>query len=87
MINHADAQYFTPRGQVYQYDENIYIVQHNGQHLMGMSTYTDEYALAESVILGDIVNLSDDTLYYIIVRGNVYKDGDVWEKTGIGQKF
>ena len=87
MITQADAQYFTPRGQVYQYDENIYIVQHNGKHLMGMSTYTDEYALAESVILGDIVNLSDDTLYYIIVRGNVYKDGELWGKTGVGQKW
>ncbi len=87
MITHADAQYFTPRGQVYQYDENIYIIQHNGYHLLGLTDSYDEYSISESVIYGDVVNLSDDTLYYIIVRGNVYKDGTLWSGTGYNQQW
>ena len=84
-INPADAQYSKPQGQVYQYDENIYIVKHNGYHLQGLLDGWDEFAMSESVIYGDIINLSDDTLYYIIVRGNVYKDAELWKMTGYEQ--
>ena len=42
---------------------------------------------ADSIIYGDIINVSDDTVYYIIIRGNVYKDQKLWEKTGYGQAW
>ena len=70
---------------MYQYDENIYIVQHHGYHLDGVGEDGwSDYSLG-SIIYGDIVNLSDETLYYIIVKGNVYHEGKLWENTGYRQ--
>jgi len=74
-----------PDGIVYQQDEKIFIVQHTGYSML-VGTEDLPYA-ADSIIYGDIVNVSDDTVYYIIIRGNVYKDGELWEKTGYGQKW
>ena len=80
VIDEAVAQISKPIGQVYQYDENIYIVHHNGHHLVGSEG--ESLYSATSVIYGDVVNISDETLYYIIVRGSVYKEEKLWEDTG-----
>ena len=71
-------------GSVIKQDEKIFIAQHIGYSLFEPS---DEHFASDSMIYGDIVNVSEDTAYYIIVRGNVYKDGELWEKTGYGQKY
>ncbi len=73
-----------PDGIVYKVDERIQIVQHEGYSLL--EGVEGQFA-SDSIIYGDIVNLSDDTLYYIIMQGNVYKDGKLWEKTGYQQKW
>jgi len=73
-----------PDGIVYKVDDRIQIVQHEGYSYLEGIEGTFE---SDSIIYGDIVNLSDDTLYYIIMRANVYKDGKLWEKTGIQQKW
>ena len=71
-------------GVIKNQDNKIFIVNHMGY---SMFEPLDENYGSDSIIYGDIVNLSEDTLYYIIVRGNVYKNNELWEKTGIGQKF
>ena len=73
-----------PEGIVYKVDDRIQIVQHEGYSLL--EGVEGQYR-SDSIIYGDIINLSDDTLYYIIMRGNVYKDGKLWENTGYGQKW
>jgi len=73
-----------PDGIVRSYDDRIYIVQHSGySKLEGVEGRFG----TDSIIYGDIVNLSDDTVYYIIMRGNVYKDEQLWGKTGYQQEF
>jgi len=74
-----------PDGIVHQYDERIYIVQHSGYSLFEGTEGIFEFS--DSIIYGDIINLSDDTVYYIIMRGNVYKDAKLWEKTGYQQAW
>ncbi len=73
-----------PPGIVHGQDERIYIVQHKGfSHFEGVE---GQYA-TDSIIYGDIINISDETVYYIIMRGNVYEEGTLLEKTGYGQKW
>jgi len=86
-IPEADSQTTIPAhkpdGITLSHDERIYIVQHSGYSLLEGTEGIAEFS--DSIIYGDIINLSDDTAYYIIMRGNVYKDGQLWQKTGYEQ--
>jgi len=75
---------YKPEGIVLQHDERIYIVQHTGYSML---EGVEGQFIADSIIYGDIINLSDDTTFYIVMRGNVYKDEQLWEKTGYQQKW
>ncbi|MCZ6702262.1 MAG: hypothetical protein O6940_04390 [Ignavibacteria bacterium] len=75
---------YKPEGIVLQHDERIYIVQHTGYSML---EGVEGRFIADSIIYGDIINLSDDTIFYIIMRGNVYKDEQLWEKTGYQQRW
>jgi len=88
-IPEADSQTTIPTnkpdGITLSHDERIYIVQHSGYSLLEGTEGIAEFS--DSIIYGDIINLSDDTVYYIIMRGNVYKDGQLWQKTGYEQEW
>jgi len=88
-IPEADSQTTIPTnkpdGIILSHDERIYIVQHSGYSLF--EGIEGIFEFSDSIIYGDIVNLSDDTVYYIIMRGNVYKDEQLWQKTGYQQKW
>ena len=73
-----------PKGHVPVLDDKIVIVGHNG--LSYLEDSLDWYS-SDSIIYGDIVNISDDTLYYIIIRGNVYDDGKLLDDTGYMQPY
>jgi hypothetical protein len=73
-----------PEGHIPLLDDKIVIVQHNGLDIITeyeqatSEWFTENNRLKQSsssVIYGDLVNISDDALYYVIVRGNVYEDG------------
>ena len=73
-----------PEGHIPLLDDKIVIVQHNGLNIITeyeqatSEWFTENNRLKQSsssVIYGDLVNISDDALYYVIVRGNVYGDG------------
>ena len=71
-----------PEGHIPVLDDKIVIVDHNG--LSYLHDSLDWYS-SGSVIYGDIVNVSEDTLYYVIIRGNVYDDGKLLDDTGYKQ--
>jgi hypothetical protein len=73
-----------PKGHVPVLDEKIVIVQHNG--LSYLQDSLDWYS-SGSIIYGDIVNVSDDPLYYVIIRGNVYDYGKLLDDTGYMQPY
>ena len=73
-----------PEGHIPVLDDKIVIVDHNG--LSYLHDSLDWYS-SGSVIYGDIVNVSEDALYYVIIRGNVYDDGKLLEETGYSQPY
>ena len=73
-----------PKGHVPVLDDKIVIVDHNG--LSYLEDSLDWYS-SDSVIYGDVVNTSDETLYYVIIRGNVYDDGKLLDDTGYMQPY
>ncbi len=82
LITLPDDEY--TKGHIPVLDEKIVIVDHNG--LAYLQDSLDWYS-SDSIIYGDIVNVSDDTLYYIIMRGNVYDDGKLLDDTGLLQPY
>ena len=73
-----------PDGHIPVLDDKIVIVDHNG--LSYLQDSLDWYS-SDSVIYGDVVNVSEDTLYYVIIRGNVYDDGKLLDDTGYQQPY
>ena len=73
-----------PAGHIPVLDDKIVIVNHNGLDYLHDSL---EWHYSDSIIYGDIVNVSDDTLYYVIIRGNVYDNGKLLEDTGYMQPY
>ena len=73
-----------PDGHIPVLDDKIVIVDHNG--LSYLQDSLDWYS-SGSIIYGDIVNVSEDTLYYVIIRGNVYDDGKLLDDTGYQQPY
>ena len=73
-----------PDGHIPVLDDKIVIVDHNG--LSYLQDSLDWYS-SGSIIYGDVVNVSEDTLYYIIIRGNVYDDGKLLDDTGYMQPY
>jgi len=73
-----------PEGHIPVLDEKIVIVGHNG--LSYLEDSLDWYS-SDSIIYGDVVNTSEDTLYYIIIRGNVYDNGKLLDDTGYMQPY
>ena len=71
-------------GHIPVLDEKIVIVDHNG--LSYLKDSLDWYS-SDSIIYGDIVNVSEDTLYYVIIRGNVYDDGKLLDDAGYMQPY
>jgi len=82
LITLPDDEY--TKGHVPVLDEKIVIVDHNG--LSYLEDSLDWYS-SGSIIYGDIVNVSEDTLYYVIIRGNVYDDGKLLDDTGYMQPY
>ena len=73
-----------PDGHIPVLDDKIVIVDHNG--LSYLQDSLDWYS-SDSIIYGDIVNVSDDKLYYLIIRANVYDDGKLLDDTGYMQPY
>ena len=73
-----------PDGHIPVLDDKIVIVDHNG--LSYLKDSLDWYS-SDSIIYGDVVNVSDDTLYYVVIRGNVYADGKLLDDTGHIQPY
>jgi len=73
-----------PDGHIPVLDDKIVIVDHNG--LSYLEDSLDWYS-SGSIIYGDVVNVSEDTLYYIIIRANVYDDGKLLDDTGYMQPY
>ncbi len=73
-----------PEGHIPVLDDKIVIVDHNG--LSYIQDSLDWYS-SGSIIYGDVVNVSDDTLYYVIIRGNVYDNGKILDDTGDIQPY
>jgi len=68
------------KGTVTNQDENIYIIRHSGfPTLPGSESFLED---TDSIIYGEIINLSDENIYYIVTKGNVYDEGKLLEKTG-----
>ena len=62
-------------GVLLQQDENIYIHNFNYYPMLGGTAelgYT-----SQSVILGDIVNISENDLFYVVLRANIYDDNEL----------
>jgi hypothetical protein len=75
-----------PEGHIPVLDDKIVIVQHQGFPQLTTSMGTATRGSGDEII-GDIVNISDETLYFVIIRGNVYKDGALLEHTGSKPEF
>ncbi|MDC1103845.1 hypothetical protein OAS49_04955, partial [Nitrosopumilus sp.] len=73
-----------PKGHIPVLDDRIAIVNHNGLSYLQDSL---NWYSSSSIIYGDIVNMSDDKLYYIIIRANVYDDGKLLDDTGYMQPY
>jgi len=59
-------------GIILKQDENIYINNFNYYSMLGG---TEELGFtAQSVIMGNIVNISENDLFYVILRANIYDD-------------
>jgi len=68
------------KGTVTNQDENIYIIRHSGfPTLPGSESFLEA---TDSIIYGEIINLADKNIYYIEMKGNVYDEGKLLEKTG-----
>ena len=66
-------------GVVLQQDENIYIHNFNYYPMLGGTAelgYT-----SQSVILGDVVNISENDLFYVVLRANIYDDNELMTTT------
>ena len=87
LFSQVFAQSYTEdqvNGVVHFPDDRIHIVQHVGY----LWSEADDYrSNSDSIIFGDILNVSDETVYYIIMRANVYDDGKQLTQTGYGQKY
>jgi len=59
-------------GVILQQDENIYIHNFNYYPMLG-GTLERGYT-SQSVILGDVVNISKNDLFYVVLRVNIYDD-------------
>ena len=68
------------KGTATKQDERLYIVSHSG--FPTLPGAEELYKASDSIIYGEIANLSDETVYYIVMKGNVYRDGKLYEKTG-----
>ncbi len=73
-----------PEGHIPVLDDKIVIVDHNGLSYLQDSL---NWYSSGSIIYGDVVNVSEDTLYYVIIRGNVYDDGKLLDDTGYMQPY
>lgn len=62
-------------GIILKQDENIYINNYNFYSMLG-GTEDLGYS-AQSVIFGDIVNISEDDLFYVVLRANIYDDNEL----------
>jgi hypothetical protein len=60
-------------GVILKQDENIYIHNFNYYPMLG-GTQELGYT-SQSVILGDVVNISENDLFYVVLRANIYDDG------------
>ena len=77
-----------PEGHIPVLDDKIIIAQHAGFNYISESARdTSTWFSSGSMIYGDIVNVSEDTLYYVIIRGNVYDDGKLLDDTGYLQPY
>ena len=66
-------------GVILQQDENIYIHNFNYYPMLGGTAelgYT-----SQSVILGDVVNISENDLFYVVLRANIYDDNELMTTT------
>ena len=66
-------------GVILQQDENIYIHNFNYYPMLGGTAelgYT-----SQSVILGDVVNISENDLFYVVLRANIYDDNELMTST------
>ena len=77
-----------PEGHIPVLDDKIVITQHTGFNYISESARnTSTWFSADSMIYGDLVNVSEDTLYYVIIRGNVYDDGKLLDDAGHMQPY
>ena len=66
-------------GIILQQDENIYIHNFNYYPMLGGTAelgYT-----SQSVILGDVVNISENDLFYVVLRANIYDNNELMTTT------
>jgi len=77
-----------PDGHIPVLDDKIVIIDHTGFNYVQESLRENSlWFHSSSMIFGDLVNVSDDSLYYVIIRGNVYQDGKLLDGTGYSQPY
>jgi len=67
--------YAEKEGVILQQDENIYIHNFNYYPMLG-GTQELGYT-SQSVILGDVVNISENDLFYVVLRANIYDNNEL----------
>ena len=71
--------YAEKEGVILQQDENIYIHNFNYYPMLG-GTQELGYT-SQSVILGDVVNISENDLFYVVLRANIYDNNELMTTT------
>ena len=66
-------------GIILQQDENIYI--HNFNHYPMLGGTQELGYTSQSVILGDVVNISENDLFYVVLRANIYDNNELMTTT------
>ena len=66
-------------GVILQQDENIYIHNFNYYPMLG-GTQELGYT-SQSVILGDVVNISENDLFFVVLRANIYDNNELMTTT------
>ena len=66
-------------GIILQQDENIYIHNFNYYPMLG-GTQELGYT-SQSVILGDVVNISENDLFFVVLRANIYDNNELMTTT------
>jgi hypothetical protein len=61
-------------GVILKQDENIYI--NNFNHYSQLGGTEDLGFVRQSIIMGDVVNVSENDLFYVVLRTNIYDDGE-----------